>query len=72
MGLFRNMECRHLVCDESRTTIALEPVFWMAIDRHAKTEGKSWKQWAADRLTGKPAETGRASWLRVQALQSGK
>lgn len=70
MGLFRNLERRHVVSDEGRTTIALEPEFWQAADRQAEAEGKDWREWAQAQLEGKPDGYGRASWLRVALLQA--
>lgn len=69
MALFRNLECRHLVCDEIRTSIAMEPEFWSAADRLAEAKGMSWLEWTQARLMGKPVGHGRASWLRVSILQ---
>lgn len=69
MGLFRNLERRHVVSDEGRTTIALEPEFWNAADRQAKAKGMDWRQWAAVQLIAKPSDYGRASWLRVSILK---
>ena len=70
MGLFRNLERRHVVSDEGRTTIALEPEFWNAADRQAKAQGMDWRQWAAGQLEGRPVSYGRASWLRVAILKA--
>ena len=70
MGLFGKLERRHMACDGSSTTIALEPEFWSAADRHAEAAGITWREWAADRLAGKPEDQGRASWLRVTILKA--
>ncbi len=70
MGLFRsNMKRRHLVCGEIHTTIALEPAFWIAVDRQAEAAGIRWQRWAGDRLAEKPEGPGRASWLRLELLR---
>jgi predicted DNA-binding ribbon-helix-helix protein len=69
MGLFRNLERRHLVSGEGRTTIALEPEFWNAADKQAKAKRMDWRQWALAQLSGRPDSYGRASWLRVAILK---
>ena len=45
MALFRNLQCRALMIDGSRTSIALEPQFWTAADRLSKAQGISWQVW---------------------------
>jgi predicted DNA-binding ribbon-helix-helix protein len=72
MGLFRNLERRHLVSDEGRTTIALEPEFWKAADKQAKAKRMDWRQWAQVQLEGRPVSYGRASWLRVSILKGAR
>jgi predicted DNA-binding ribbon-helix-helix protein len=71
MGLFRKLECRALMLNGSRTTIALEPQFWMAADKLSNAQsGITWQSWAASNLT-KPNTTGsRASVLRVAILEA--
>ena len=72
MGLFRKMEFRHLAiepAEKKRTTIAMESEFWMAAERVAKTQGITWRDWARSALAAKPADWGRASWLRVSILK---
>jgi predicted DNA-binding ribbon-helix-helix protein len=69
MGLFRNLERRHVGAGDGRTTIALEPEFWQAADMQAKAKGMDWRQWAAGQLEGRPDSYGRASWLRVAILK---
>ena len=58
---------RHIAAPH-RTTVRLERVFWLAIDRLAEKTGHTWSEWVATELTGKPAGTGAASWLRVRCL----
>ena len=58
---------RHIAAPH-RTTIRLESVFWQAIDTLADKTGRTWSEWVATELTGKPVGTGAASWLRVQCL----
>lgn len=59
------MERRHIPLLTHRTTISLEPDYWLAIE--ALSDG-NWRQWATDRLTVKPEGVGRSSWLRRQVL----
>lgn len=61
-------EARHVVSDGIRTTVAIESPFWDAIEAIAKEEGIGWKEWTARRLSSRPAQVGRASWLRVAVL----
>lgn len=51
-----------------RTTVALEPEFWDAIERLAASAGLTWRDWAEIELAGKPKNRGAASWLRVRCL----
>ena len=70
MGLFRNLQCRALMVDGSRTSIALEPQFWTAADKLSKTQGISWQAWAAHNLTNPDIIGSRASVLRVAILDA--
>ena len=58
---------RHIAAPH-RTTVRLERVFWLAIDRLAEKTGRTWSEWAVTELAGKPAGIGAASWLRVRCL----
>lgn len=69
MALFRKLECRALMLNGSRTSIALEPQFWMAADKLSNAQRLSWQSWAANQL--KQAKGGRASILRVAILEAG-
>lgn len=71
MALFGNLESRHIGRGEDRTTIALEPEFWLEAERHAEAAGMTCREWVQTQLQSKPAEQGRASWLRVALLKSG-
>lgn len=51
-----------------RTTVALEPEFWAAIEGLAKRRGLTWRDWAEIELAGKPKDRGAATWLRVRCL----
>jgi len=47
MALFRNLQCRALMINGSRKSIALEPQFWTVADRLSKAQNISWQLWAA-------------------------
>ena len=70
MGLFRNLECRHMVIDAKRTSIALEPEFWVAADKLSSAEGIGWHEWALHQLSKVDKSRGRASVLRVAILRA--
>lgn len=70
MALFRKLECRALMLNGSRTSIALEPQFWMAADKLSNAQSLTWQSWVANNLR-KPHITGsRASMLRVAILEA--
>ena len=58
---------RHIAAPH-RTTVKLESEFWLAIDRLADKTGRTWSEWVATELGGKPVGIGAASWLRVRCL----
>ena len=58
---------RHIAAPH-RTTIKLEKQFWASIDHLAEKTGRTWSEWVATELTGKPVGIGAASWLRVRCL----
>lgn len=58
---------RHIAAPH-RTTVKLENEFWLAIDRLAEKTGRTWSEWVATELVGKPVGIGAASWLRVRCL----
>lgn len=70
MALLGNsaLECRHLTAGGIRTSIALEVAFWQAVERQAA--GSGWREWTQERLRRKPAQIGRARWLRVAVLEA--
>ena len=43
MALIRYLQCRALMIDGSRTSIALEPQFWTAAEAISKAQGISWQ-----------------------------
>lgn len=67
MALFRKLECRSLMLDSKRTSIALEPAFWVVADRLSAASGVTWRQWTAFKLLDN--HSGRASTLRVAILK---
>ena len=68
MALFRNLQCRALIIDGNRTSIALEPQFWTVTDKLSKTQGVTWQVWASNKLT--KAQSGGASVMRVAVIKS--
>ena len=56
MALFRNLQCRALMINGSRASIALEPQFWTVADNHSKAQGISWQVWATQNLIFKTIE----------------
>ena len=56
MALFRNLQCRALMINGSRTSIALEPQFWTEADKQSKAQGISWQVWATENLIFKTIE----------------
>lgn len=67
MALFRKLECRILMLDSKRTSIALEPAFWAVADKLSAASGVTWRQWTAFKLLDN--HSGRASTLRVAILK---
>ena len=61
-------ERRHITLNDQRTTIGLEPVFWLSIERLAVSSEKPWPDWVTDQLMCAPSGIGRASWLRQAAM----
>ena len=52
------------------TSVALEPLFWSAIEKVSSQSGQTWRQWAESRISTAPEGiTNRASWLRTQVLK---
>ena len=70
MGLFRKLECRALMIDGSRTSIALEPQFWTVADKLSEAQSISWQVWASNNLTKTNIAGSRASVLRVAILET--
>ncbi len=60
------MERRHLPLS-LRTTISLEPDYWLAIEA---LSGGDWRRWTTEALMSKPDGKGRSSWLRCRVLNS--
>ena len=56
---------RTLYISGKKTSIALERIFWDAIDRISEGD---WKDWVTSALESKRSDIGRASYLRTQLL----
>ena len=52
---------RTLVISERKTSIALERVFWDAIDR---ISNGNWRRWAVNAISSKRDNAGRATHIR--------
>ena len=53
-----------------QTSIALEPVFWTAIQHVSSRSGQTWKQWTEQQISTAPAGTRNlTSWIRSQVIQ---
>ena len=62
------MLARHIDNSGKRTTLALEKAYWQLIDSQAQAAGRTWQGWASEALKGRPADVGKARWLRVKLL----
>lgn len=69
MALFRNLQCRALMINGNRTSIALENQFWIAADSLSNAQGVSWQSWASNNLKSNIIGN-RASMLRVAILEA--
>jgi hypothetical protein len=49
-----------------KSTLALEPVFWEAID---DVFGRNWRHWAIEELQNKPEEQSNSSWIRQAIMK---
>ena len=57
---------KHITLNNQRTSIALEPVFWNAIEQ---LPGESdIRSWTTGQLTNKAEDATRASWIRQRVL----
>jgi predicted DNA-binding ribbon-helix-helix protein len=70
MALFGNLECRHIGRGDNRTSIAIEPQFWLVADKVAQGYGMTWREWSAAQISKKPQRVGSANWLRVAILEA--
>lgn len=59
------IERRHFVINGHHTTIGLEPLYWSTMENLTRGD---WRHWVNDRISNKPADVGRASWLRQSVL----
>ena len=56
--------------DGRQTSMALEPVYWTAIQRLSSRSGLTWKQWTEEQISKAPAGTRNlTSWVRSQVIQ---
>lgn len=56
--------------DGRQTSMALEPVYWTAIQRLSSGSGLTWKQWTEQQISKAPAGTRNlTSWVRSQVIQ---
>ena len=56
--------------DGRQTSMALEPVYWTAIQRLSSGSGLTWKQWTEQQISKAPAGTRNlTSWIRSQVIQ---
>lgn len=60
-------QLRHIIAPK-RTTIRLEPAFWLAIDGLAAANGTHWRELVRKMLAAKPEGQAATSWLRVCCL----
>ena len=49
-----------------KSTLALEPIFWEAID---EVFGKNWRHWAIEQLQNKPDLVSNSSFLRQAIMK---
>lgn len=68
MALLCNLEARYLNLDGRRTSIALESLFWVEVEKQAAAGALSWRQWVQQELEAN--HKGRASALRVAILRA--
>jgi len=60
------MITKHITLADKQTTIALEPIFWTAINDQLADE--TVRGWITDCISSKPGTTTRASWIRQRVL----
>lgn len=56
---------RHLTLPTHETSVLLERAFWDTLDALANRDNKSWQSWTREILEDKPADIGRATWIRT-------
>ena len=61
---------RHLTLPTHETSVELERTFWDTVDGLAKERNQGWQDWVKDILKDKPADIGRATWIRTRAHNS--
>ena len=61
------MRHRTLVISGKKTSIALEKVFWEAIDGISKG---NWREWVCNAIESQREDVGRATHLRIVLLEA--
>ncbi|MCP4127372.1 MAG: ribbon-helix-helix domain-containing protein [Gammaproteobacteria bacterium] len=56
---------KHIETD-IKTTVALEPLFWQALEALTDSPGT----WITEQLLSRPSGTGMASWIRQRILRA--
>jgi len=60
------MITKHITLADKQTTIALEPIFWTAIND--QLAGETERDWITDCINSKPGNVTRPSWIRQRVL----
>lgn len=63
------MQRRKLKLPSGATSLALEQIFWNAIDANAQASNTKWQDYVKTLLQSKPQTVGRASHLRTALFE---
>jgi len=66
MFVYRSINLPSQNGDTIKSTLALEPVFWEAID---DIFGRNWRHWAIEELQNKPEEQSNSSCIRQAIMK---
>jgi len=66
MFVFRSINLMNPEKKIVKSTLALEPVFWEAID---DIFGRNWRHWAIEELQNKPEEQSNSSYIRQAIMK---
>lgn len=66
MFIFRSINLINPEKKVVKSTLALEPVFWEAID---EIFGRNWRHWAIEELQNKPEEQSNSSYIRQAIMK---